>query len=433
MQAADNILIPDTGPGPVRRPWAAGRTRVPFVLRAVAVGLALTAGQALLACALSDHSTVPEAYGSLSQWDSRWYAHVAEFGYAGNLADVPEGQAPVGFFPGFPLLVRLVGLVTFLPPAFAAVLAAQLASVAFWTYLLLFLRRREVPFGLSAAAVVAVVVHPCAFFLVAGYSESLFLAALLGFLYWSDVGGRAGWWLAVLHGGVMTATRIVGLPLAVVPLVLAVVALFPGRGVRPETRPLSLVGAGLLSVLASLGGLLFFAYCQWQFGRWDLYLVVQKTGWHVEPDYLALLNPEVYRVAGPTWLGESYNPNDFSRLCVPATVLALLGLVFAEVRLAPLDRSGSWRQRLPLYLCGAFMFFLAVSGLANSKLLSLIRYTFCVHAVLVLATVQLLARFPLPRGVSRTVLAAACVLAAVASAALEVMFVRLFVHGEWVA
>src|SRR3954452_8326924 len=108
MQAADNILRPDTGPGHVRRPWAAGRTQVPFALRALAVGVALTAGQALLACLLSGQATVAGAYGSLSQWDSRWYAHVAEHGYAGPLPDVPEGQLPVGFFPGFPLFARLV-------------------------------------------------------------------------------------------------------------------------------------------------------------------------------------------------------------------------------------------------------------------------------------------------------------------------------------
>jgi len=33
--------------------------------------------------------------------------------------------------------------------------------------------------------------HPAAFFLVAGYSESLFLMALLGFIYWSTAEGRS--------------------------------------------------------------------------------------------------------------------------------------------------------------------------------------------------------------------------------------------------
>src|SRR6266478_1825937 len=64
--------------------------------------------------------------------------------------------------------------------------------------------------------------HPAAFFLVAGYSESLFLMALLGFIYWSAAEGSSAKFWAAVHGIVMSATRIVGIVCAAFPLVHSV-------------------------------------------------------------------------------------------------------------------------------------------------------------------------------------------------------------------
>ena len=65
---------------------------------------------------------------------------------------------------------------------------------------------------------VAIVVHPGPFYLVVGYSESLFLLGLLGYFYWCEKAGRWSWSLAARHGFGMTATRLVGLPAAVFPV-----------------------------------------------------------------------------------------------------------------------------------------------------------------------------------------------------------------------
>ena len=45
--------------------------------------------------------------------------------------------------------------------------------------------------ALQICAALLILAHPAAFFLVAGYSESLFLMALLGFVYWSSAEGRS--------------------------------------------------------------------------------------------------------------------------------------------------------------------------------------------------------------------------------------------------
>src|SRR5262249_32319183 len=82
----------------------------------------------------------------------------------------------------------------------------------FWTYVLLFLQRWRAPFPLVLAALLAVVAHPCAFFLVARYSEALFLLGLLGFLYWAGSDRPAGRVLAAAPRVGLTATPLVGPP-----------------------------------------------------------------------------------------------------------------------------------------------------------------------------------------------------------------------------
>jgi hypothetical protein len=62
--------------------------------------------------------------------------------------------------------------------------------------------------------------HPTAFYLVTGYSESLFLMALLGFIYWSGAEGRKAKLIAAAHGiPSCPATRIVGVPCAGYPVI----------------------------------------------------------------------------------------------------------------------------------------------------------------------------------------------------------------------
>jgi hypothetical protein len=269
--------------------------------------------------------------------------------------------------------------------------------------------------------------HPAAFFLTAGYSESLFLCAALGFLYWSGVGGRAGWLLAALHGVVMTATRIVGLPVATCPLLLALAALLGG-----ERRWGDMLRAGLLAGVASLGGLLFFAFCQWRYGRWDAYLYAQVAGWGVTPDYLALFKPSAYR-AGLTFLlpDGTLRANALDRWVVPLTMLLFGALLLAELRLGWDTSSDRWRERAALLVAAGVMFYIAASGTAFSGFIGLLRYGYCAHVALVLTAAQLLGQVP---GVRERPWRALLVLApAAALAAVQVMLIWQFTRGQWVA
>src|SRR5262249_44646609 len=156
-------------------------------------------------------------------------------------------------------------------------LAAQLACWGMWTYLLLFFQAWRVPRTLSCAGVLLVLGHPAAFFLVAGYTESLFLLSLLGFLWWSGKSGKASALLGAVHGFVLTATRLVGVPLLVFPLLhggLTAPSPWTGR-LRRCTRAI------LIGILGGAGVAAFLLWCQLELGQWDASLQVSRDGWNI--------------------------------------------------------------------------------------------------------------------------------------------------------
>jgi hypothetical protein len=433
MRTASQSLLTEPAPPAALSPQEMPAPRLPRWAVAAGAGLALMLGQTLLACVLSGCTNPADAYRSLFQWDSIWYGKIAEQGYPDTVPVENEEMARGGFFPGFPLLARWLIRLTGLSLHTGLVLTAQFACWGFWTVVVLFFQRWRVPTPLAIAGTVAIFVQPCAFFLVTGYSESLFLLSVIGFLFCASKPGPLGWALAVPFGFLMTATRIVGLPLAMCPLFLAGLTLLANEGEVRKTWLARLTAAAALTFLASLGGLLFFAFCQLRYGHWDMYMINQKLGWGVEPDYLAVFNPEIYRLYRPSFVGWFINPDYMSAMCVPATIWLVLLLLLVESRLAKKLPAHSWHQRAGFYLCAALMFYISISGLANRGMISMIRYTFCVHVMLILAVVHLLAVYPLARGWLRTAVFSAGALAATACAICQFMFIHFYTHGEWVA
>src|SRR5213595_4338064 len=123
-----------------------------------------------------------------------------------------------GFFPAYPAIAWILHRGLDLGAENALLITAQSAAWGFWTYFFLFCERWSLPSGWQLLGALAILAHPAAFFLVAGYSESLFLMALLGFLFWSGMESRGARILAAIHGILMSATRIVGLPCALFPV-----------------------------------------------------------------------------------------------------------------------------------------------------------------------------------------------------------------------
>ena len=398
----------------------------------VLLGLALTVAQIAIALfILAPDGPLSQRYNSLIQHDSFWFMNIMDRGYQTIVPPINHKVmevSNVGFFPGYPALASLLQALFRLDTGVALLIAAQLAAWGFWTYFFLFCERWNLPVGLRSLGALLIAAHPAAFYLVSAYSESLFLMTLLGFIYWSDQEGRLAKVLAGLHGIVMTATRIVGVPCAAYPLIRAVFV--KGRPVMGNSRRwISKYGPAAVSTLiAVLGAIFFFIYCQVRWGRWDIYMLTQSAGWSIEPDYLAVFRPSSYR-----WLIPALNdPTQVSQMAMTLGGLLLVGVVVCEL-IPAIRRHTRWQARIGIYFCAAVLYYLSVSGVASIDMESMLRYEFCCHALIVLAFLHFLRQFRFPPVLLKTVAMATAALVGAAGLCIQGWFVWNFMRGNWVA
>ena len=246
----------------------------------------------------------------------------------------------------------------------------------FWIYALGLLRLWKLPFSLSAAAIAALLVYPSSFFIVVGYSEPLFMAALFGFFYWfAKARTTRHWVLAAGHGVLLTATRLAGVPVVFAP------ALASGFA-----WPWLAVGAA-----GSLGAFGFFAFCSVKFGHWDLYMQTAKIGWNVYSDYSAIYQWRLYwptsAMVSGVLKGDAFA---FSKIAVPLTAAQFLLMAFFEGwNYRRLREKSRWRQRVAFYAGAWVMFHLNVCARLSLDMMGMIRYTLPTYGLLVLAAVHL--------------------------------------------
>ncbi|MFL6538872.1 MAG: hypothetical protein ACJ8JD_11915, partial [Chthoniobacterales bacterium] len=163
-------------------------------------------------------------YTTLIQHDSFWFVNIVERGYDTTVPPISHKMmevSNVAFFPAYPAVAAALKYGLHFSTYNALLVTAQSAAFGFWSYFFLFCERWNLSPLLQSFGATAVAAHPAAFFLIAGYSESLFMMALLGFLFWSTSNVRLARSLAVIHGIFMSATRIVGIPCAAFPVVVA--------------------------------------------------------------------------------------------------------------------------------------------------------------------------------------------------------------------
>ena len=143
----------------------------------------------------------------LSVWqrfDTNWYLKIAQHGYAGD-----DGSTV--YFPLYPLLIRIVSTVV----GNAMLSALLLSNLLLIGALVLLYRLSDALFGAVSArrAVAYWLLFPTAFFMLAAYTESLFLFLTLAAF---DCVRRDKWMLAGLFGGLAALTRLQG-ALLVIP------------------------------------------------------------------------------------------------------------------------------------------------------------------------------------------------------------------------
>src|SRR6266498_1277701 len=363
-----------------------------WLLKPLLAGLIITLLQLAMAMGLlAPEGSFSERYATLVQHDSYWFMNIVDRGYQTIVPPIDHKVmevSNVAFFPAYPASTAAFRDGPNISTGTALLITAQLAAWGFWSYLFLFCRRWNISPSLQICGALLIAAHPAAFFLIAGYSESLFLMALLGFIYWSSAQGRAAKICAALHGIVMSATRIVGM----------------------------------------LGVLGFFLYCQLRWGRWDMYMLTQAAGWGIVPDYLAVFKPSSYR-----WLIPALNnPIEASQMSMTLGALLLVGILLCEL-LPPIRRWTGLPARVGIYFCAAAIYYVSVSGVACVAMESMLRYEFCVHALIVLALLNYLRQFRTPPMLVRAFGIAAVALLSAAGLCVQGWYVWNFTRGNWVA
>ncbi|MER5637099.1 hypothetical protein ABT095_09090 [Kitasatospora sp. NPDC002227] len=256
---------------PATRLRAVRRPAPARALTAALLGYTAARLLGVLTVVLWPHRSEPGLRRLGTLWDAYWYQGIAAHGYAGT-APVPGPHGPYeayAFFPGYPLLIRLLSLL--MPPEYAAPAVAWAASLAAaWGIFLLAERLYGPRAGVCAAVLWGVL--PTAVVESAAYSEPLFTA----FAAWAGYAAVRHHWLRAGTLSLLAGLcRPTGLALAAA---VAAAALWELLRHRAGWR--ALAGAAL----APLGSLGFIAWVGWRKGRPDGYFRVQDA-WQSHFDY----------------------------------------------------------------------------------------------------------------------------------------------------
>ncbi|MEO8070392.1 MAG: hypothetical protein ABI652_03250 [Acidobacteriota bacterium] len=178
------------------------------------------------------------------KWDVLWYERIAVHGYAWQVDDV-KGQAVAGFFPLYPLTVRVVMRVL---PTLSFFWAGVLLSNAL-TLTALTLAVRFLTTGVTEARRLLLVMTTAAgsFYLSIPYTESLFLVLIVSVMILTR---RRYYLLAAVLCGLAAVTRVHGLALIAVPGVACLI----DQSIPPRRR------FGRLAAMAAVSAIPFAFY-----------------------------------------------------------------------------------------------------------------------------------------------------------------------------
>lgn len=202
-------------------------------------------------------------FGGLHQWDAEHYTAIARSGYEFKADKL---QHNVAFFPLYPLLTRAVAAAMpgeeDQPFICAEAFVSHVAALAAMFLLYAFVRRVGDHVAASWAVCLACFYPPSLFF-SAGYTESLFLALVVG----SGLAAMAGrYWPAAIILGVASACR----PTAVAFLpTLLLLAWFDRK--RSGGVGVKIARTAGLAALSVTGTIAYLVYLRSTFGRWDVY------------------------------------------------------------------------------------------------------------------------------------------------------------------
>jgi hypothetical protein len=249
----------------------------------------------------------------VSRWDAGWYLEIARDGYR-----YEEGSpSNAAFFPLYPLLIRAIHALLFLPANdyWWLVIAIALSNVALLiglTYLRALLAM-DFDEDLAPRTITYLLIFPTTFFFSCVYSESLFLGLTVAAFYYTRT---SRWLLACILAALATLTRSQGMILAL-PLLIDYL--------RERNFRLRKVGWNITAFALIPAALLAFAlYLKLKFGSWTVMLDVQNIwGRHLMSPWHPLA---WFLRHAPPLSPEHHDKLDF------AFLLVLLGAAIAGLR-----------------------------------------------------------------------------------------------------
>lgn len=216
-------------------------------------------------------------YGQFaSLWDAGWYQSIVTGGYPLPLPLGDDGaprQSEWAFFPAYPMVVRLGMEISQQPFTVVAPAVSFLCGIGA-AVVLYYLFRSRASHVTALSAVILYATYPASPVLQYSYTESLAMlmlsAAMLALT-------RRSYWVALIPVAVLSLTRPIGLPFA-----LVVLAHLVWRWYRRHRDHISLgnyVSLITLGLLSAGGALAFPLAVGYVTGQWDNYYRVQEA-WH---------------------------------------------------------------------------------------------------------------------------------------------------------
>lgn len=303
---------PDETPSDRRRAWGASFLIAAAVaLAARAVFFTVAYGAQWLTNDGTGHLD-ENAFAIWERWDARHLLDIAQNGYDGAVTTAQ----PEAFFPLFPLLARAVGALG-TSPVIAGLIVSTVATVVALAYLHR-MAEEEVGAGTGRRAALYLAFFPTAVFLVAPYTESLFLAGAIPAFYFAR---RRRWLWVGPPAAVAMGSRAVG------------VFLLAGLAVEfLRQRPLAVTRVYEAAIALTTGVLPLLAYGAWlraHRGSAFAFFEAQEAGWGraFTSPYDSLLN------TWHTWNNAGY-PTNWLLIWRLEVVAAFVGVAFVVWALA---------------------------------------------------------------------------------------------------
>jgi hypothetical protein len=247
------------------------------------------------------------AIDGTDRWDAAWFIRIADDGYRTD-------DASSAFFPAYPLAITIADEVLPGGTLGAALLVSNLAFLG--ALIVLFaLTSAEYSEAVARRTVVLVTCFPTSFFLLAPYSDSLFLFATLLAFWWVS---RDRWLLAGSAGAAAAATRAIGV--VIVPALLLMARPQRLRGRLPR----------LAGCFLPLAGPLAYALYWWQRNGSPLQMLHAQSSWMRELRFPLLTAGDALSL-GIQGIGDPRGIYWTADLVVPA--LLLVPLVFGWRRI----------------------------------------------------------------------------------------------------